>query len=104
MIWSTRTNSSCAQGFALLDLAGAEFSAETPFDSPFAIFANDRTASRNVFLGIVPVSRQTPPHGALFFDNGDPFAEFRRLYRVALARRFAADTNEIVIEFHRIRV
>ena len=43
-------------------------------------------------------------HGALFFDNGDPFAEFRRLYRAALARRSAADTNEIVIEFHRIHV
>jgi hypothetical protein len=55
-------------------------------------------------LGIVPVCRQTPPHGALFFDNGDPFAEFRRLYRAALARRSAADTNEIVIEFHRIHV
>jgi len=41
-------------------------------------------------------------HGALLFDNGDPFAEFSRLDGTTLARRPTADTDEIIFECHRV--
>ena len=59
---------------------------------------------RKTFARNRPGMQANAAHGVLFFDNGDPFAEFRPLYRAALARRSAADTNEIVIELHRIHV
>jgi len=41
---------------------------------------------------------------ALFFDNGDPFAELGGLYGAPLAAGTAADTDQIVVIGHRVIV
>ena len=55
------------------------------------------TASRNVLLGIVPVSRQMPPSDAAPLDERDAPAHLGGLHRAALPAGSAADAHEIVV-------
>ena len=58
------------------------------------------TASRNVLLGIVPVSTHTPPTMRPFSTIGRPVAELGGLHGGALAGRAASETEEIEVVRH----